>query len=131
MRLLLDTHVAIWAMTDRPRIRPHGLAMIADAANTVFVSAASIWEIAIKHALGKRRGAPPFSAAEADRHFRDAGFVLLDITPAHAAAVEKLPLLHGDPFDRMLVAQALTEPMRLLTADARVAKYSDLVSLVG
>lgn len=130
MRLLLDTHVAIWAMTDRPRIKPHGLAMIADTANTVFVSTASIWEIAIKHPLGKRQGAPPFSATEAIGHFANAGFTMLDITSAHAAAVEALALLHRDPFDRLLVAQALTEPMRLLTADARVARYGDIAILV-
>ena len=131
MNLLLDTHIAIWAMTERKRIRPDALKMMADANNQVFVSAATIWEIAIKFPLTKRHGAPPFSAAEARHLFAEARFTMLDITPAHAATVETLPALHGDPFDRLLVAQALSEPMRLLTADVRLATYSDLVTLAG
>lgn len=72
----------------------------------------------------------PISAAEALRYFSAAGYVLLNITPEHAAAVETLPPLHADPFDRLLVAQALTEPLRLLTHDSAVAHYSDSIMLV-
>ncbi|MFN3890996.1 MAG: type II toxin-antitoxin system VapC family toxin [Beijerinckiaceae bacterium] len=129
MNLLLDTHIAIWAMTDRGRISPNALDMIRSPEATVFVSAVSVWEIAIKYALGNRAGAMPFSGHEAMRHFADAGFEMLDITPAHAAAAEDLPPVHADPFDRLLVAQALTEPMRLVTADKTVARYSDIVIL--
>jgi PIN domain nuclease of toxin-antitoxin system len=99
--------------------------------NDVFVSVANLWEIAIKHALA-RGGVNdmPLSAEEAFGYFREAGYMLLDIVPAHAVAVEGLPRLHADPFDRMLVAQALTVPLRLSTHDLRVARYSDTVILV-
>ncbi len=126
MRILLDTHVAIWALADDDRLGPAARRLLLDAGNSLWVSAASIWEISIKFAL-RRPGSPPFSGADGLRHFRHAGFRLLEITPEHAAAVDGLPYLHADPFDRLLVAQALTEPMRLLTADATVAAYSDSI----
>lgn len=129
MKLLLDTHVAIWAMTDPARIRPGIVEILQHPEAVVFVSTVSIWEIAIKSALSKRGGAPPFSGKQALHHFSEAGFELLDIKPEHAAAVEDLPPIHADPFDRLLVAQALTEPMRLVTADRTVARYSDIVIL--
>jgi PIN domain nuclease of toxin-antitoxin system len=131
VRLLLDTHIALWAMADDHRLPAKAADLIADPANDVFVSVASLWEIAIKHALA--RGKPndmPISAQEALDYLLGAGYALLDITHAHTVAIEGLPLLHGDPFDRMLVAQALTVPLRLLTHDVRVARYSDTVILV-
>lgn len=131
MRVLLDTHLAIWAVAESHRFPASALPILRDAANTIFVSAVTVWEIAIKHPLNKRHDAPPFSAAESLRLFEETGFNLLDITPEHAAAVETLPPIHADPFDRLLVAQALTEPMRLVTADALVARYSDTIILAG
>jgi PIN domain nuclease of toxin-antitoxin system len=131
MRLLLDTHVALWAIADSPRLSARARELIDDPDNEVVVSAATIWEISIKHALA--RGAPndmPISGQEALGYFRDAGFALLDISPKHAAGVETLPPLHADPFDRLLIAQALMTPLRLLTHDARVAAYSDLTIAV-
>ena len=128
MRLLLDTHVALWALLDDPRLPERARALIADEDNSLHVSAASVWEISIKHAL--QRGDMPLSGEAALRWFRRAGYALLDITPEHAAAVEKLPPHHADPFDRMLVAQALTEPLRLLTRDAAVARYSNAIELI-
>ena len=131
MRLLLDTHIALWAILNSPRLTAHARKLIEDPDNQVMVSSATIWEIAIKHALA--RGAPtdmPISAQQAIDYFRGAGFELLDITAAHAVAVESLPPLHGDPFDRIIVAQCLTIPLRLLTHDAKVAAYSDLVITV-
>jgi PIN domain nuclease of toxin-antitoxin system len=131
MRLLLDTHVALWAVVADERLPPRARELIADPENEVFVSAASVWEIAVKHALA--RGGPndmPISAEKALGYFRDAGYEPLEIAPVHAVAIERLPKLHSDPFDRMLVAQALTVPLRLLTHDARVARYSDTVMLV-
>jgi PIN domain nuclease of toxin-antitoxin system len=127
LNLLLDTQVAIWALTDTKRMSERAKALIADEANDIFVSAVSVWEIAIKFALSKRAGAPPFSGAVALEAFLAAGFRMLDITPRHAAAVETLLSLHADPFDRMLLAQALHEPLRLLTADAALARYGDWV----
>jgi PIN domain nuclease of toxin-antitoxin system len=131
VRLLLDTHIALWAVVDDRRLPADARALIADPANDVFVSAASLWEIAIKFALA--RGAPndmPIPAQTALVHFRAAGYQLLDIAPAHVVAVEGLPMRHADPFDRILVAQALTVPLRLLTHDRRVAQYSDTVIAV-
>jgi PIN domain nuclease of toxin-antitoxin system len=127
MKILLDTQVAIWALTDTKRLSAQAIALIGDETNDVFVSAVSVWEIAIKFALRKRTGVPPFSGAVALDAFHAAGYRMLNVTPQHAAAVETLPNLHADPFDRMLVAQALHEPLRLLTADAALARYSDMV----
>lgn len=129
MRLLLDTHVAIWSLMEPERISAEGRSLILDPGNIVHVSAASIWEIAVKFPLD-RKTAPPFSASEACDYFRQAGFVLFDVNPPHAAAVERLPLLHGDPFDRLLIAQALAEPMVLLTHDRQVAAYDAQIILV-
>lgn len=126
MRLLLDTHVAVWALAAPARLTSAVRELIAAPGNMVLVSAASIWEIAIKHALG-RRGRPPFSGIEALGYFREAGYVLLPVTADHAAGVEMLPALHGDPFDRLLVAQALAEPLRLVTADPKVAAYDGTI----
>jgi len=99
--------------------------MIASPRSTVWISAATVWEIAIKHGLG--RGDMPLSGQDALRYFRDSGYRLLAIEPEHAAEVERLPMHHADPFDRILVAQALLEPMRLMTRDPLVARYSDTI----
>jgi PIN domain nuclease of toxin-antitoxin system len=128
MKLLLDTHIALWALADDRRLAAEAREAIATPENTVNVSAASIWEIAIKHVLG--RSGIPFSAEAAIDYFKHAGYRLLPISPAHAAAVETLPALHGDPFDRLLVAQAMTEPIRLITHDKKVAAYSDAIMYI-
>jgi PIN domain nuclease of toxin-antitoxin system len=125
MNLLLDTHVALWAITDNPKLPQKARDLIQAAATTVWVSAASVWEIAIKRALGK--GDMPVSSQEALRYFKESGYRFLSIAAEHAVAVETLPAHHQDPFDRILVAQALVEPMRLMTHDALVALYSDTV----
>jgi len=125
VNLLLDTHVALWAIADSPRLPREARAMIASPRSTVWISAATVWEIAIKHGLG--RGDMPLSGQDALRYFRDSGYRLLAIEPEHAAEVERLPMHHADPFDRILVAQALLEPMRLMTRDPLVARYSDTI----
>ena len=117
MRLLLDTQIAIWAVAGEPRLRADARALIETRANAVWVSTVSLWEIAIKYPLAKRFGAPPFSASEALAAFREAGFDLLDVAVPHAMTFETLQLKHGDPFDRMLLAQAVCEGMRFMTAD--------------
>jgi PIN domain nuclease of toxin-antitoxin system len=122
---LLDTHIALWALTDDARLSAGARALIEDPANQVAVSAASVWEIAIKHGLG--RGDMPVSGAAALDWFRQAGYDLLPVTPDHAAAVEALPDHHRDPFDRLLIAQATSEPMRLITRDPLVALYGGAV----
>ena len=128
MRLLLDSHIALWALVNDRRLSQFARDLILNEDNELAVSTASIWEIAIKHSLG--RNVMPLSGAEAVRHFRDAGFGLLDIRPDHAAAVEQLPPIHGDPFDRLLIAQARIEPMHLVTHDSVIGQYGNPVILV-
>jgi PIN domain nuclease of toxin-antitoxin system len=128
MNLLLDTHIALWAITDDPKLPPAARALITMPDNFVWVSAASVWEIAIKRALG--RGDMPVSSQQALEFFKQSGYRILPIDAAHTTVVENLPAHHQDPFDRILVAQALSEPMRLITHDAAVALYSDSIILV-
>lgn len=125
MNLLLDTHVALWAITASPKLPPAAQDLIASPRTTVWISAASVWEIAIKHALG--RGDMPISSRDALGYFQASGYRYLAIEVEHAQAVEALPAFHQDPFDRLLVAQALVEPMRLMSHDAQVARYSDSI----
>lgn len=125
MRLLLDTHVLLWLMEDDPRLTAKAHSLIEDASE-VYVSSASIWEIAIKWRLGKIKENPKIVAD----HVQAAGLTELLVSNRHAVATGRLPLLHSDPFDRLLVAQAVTEPMQLLTADALLQPYTDLIILV-
>lgn len=125
MNLLLDTHVALWAITDSPKLPQKARELILSPRSTVWVSVASVWEIAIKHAL--RRGEMPVSSQDAVRYFRESGYRMLAVEAEHVVAVEDLPAHHQDPFDRLLVAQALVEPMRLMTHDHLVSLYSDTI----
>ena len=125
MNLLLDTHVALWAITDSPKLPLKARELILSPKTSVWISAASVWEIAIKHGLG--RGDMPVSGEDAARYFRESGYRFLAVEPEHAVAVEGLAAHHQDPFDRILVAQALAEPMRLMTHDPLVARYSDTI----
>lgn len=128
MNLLLDTHVALWAITDSDRLSRTARELITADRAVVWVSVVSLWEIAIKHSLG--RGDMPVSAKAAAGYFRASGFRVLAIQAEHTMGIEDLPAIHADPFDRLLVAQALAEPMRLLTHDALVARYSDTIIAV-
>ena len=128
MNLLLDTHVALWAISDSPRLSKRARELILTPRAIVWISAAVVWEIAIKHGL--EHGNMPISGDDAIRYFRAAGYPFLPIEPEHAAATETLPNHHRDPFDRLLVAQAKIEPMRLLTHDRMQARYGDFVELV-
>ena len=96
--------------------------LIEDSGNEPAVSVAAIWEIAIKHPLG-RADAPPLSGHQAIVEFQAAGLSLLNITATHAAFVERLPLLHGDPFDRLMLAQAVVENMQFMTYDRHLSRY--------
>ena len=128
MRLLLDTQIALWGLTNDRRLATNARQLILQPENEISISAASLWEIAIKHSLG--RGDMPVSGRRAYELFLAAGYQILPIRPEHTLAVEMLPAIHNDPFDRMLVAQALSEPMRLLTHDRTVAEYSDGIIFV-
>jgi PIN domain nuclease of toxin-antitoxin system len=119
MRLLLDTHVFIWAIQENARLTAQFRGII-EKADVVFISAASIWEIAIKARLGKIDG----DVQELAAAIGASGFEELAMTARHAAAVAGLPRHHSDPFDRLLLAQALSEPLHLLTADRQLAAYN-------
>lgn len=131
MRLLLDTHILLWALLDDARLPRKARELILDPAAEVCVSAASIWEIAIKRSFAKGRPDDmPITGAQGLGWCREAGYTITPVTAEHAAAVGSLPHLHRDPFDRMLVAQALHEPMRLLTHDPAVKAYDAGIILV-
>ncbi len=124
MRVLLDTHVLLWALSEPARLPTAARKQIESA--EVFVSAASIWEIGIKSALGKLNA----TAAQILEAVEPAGFTMLSITGAHAAKAAELPPLHKDPFDRMLAAQAASEPMILMTNDRMLQAYGTFVTLL-
>lgn len=129
MRILLDTHVLIWAVIEPKRLSTPVRERLTDTADDVMFSAASIWEIAIKAALGRADfGVSPQVVLDSAR---DSGFIELPVTSDVALKVAHLPLHHRDPFDRLLVAQALSEPAVLYTVDAQLSAYSaDLVTLI-
>ena len=127
MNLLLDTHLMLWAMQGRAALPKAALPWL-ERADAVYVSAASLWEAAIKAALGKL----DVDVAALEEQLADAGFVQLPVRWTHAAQVALLPQgRHRDPFDRLLVAQAMSEPMHLLTCDALLRPYTDLVIVVA
>jgi len=128
VRVLLDTHLLLWAVASSRRLPRAARAIVLDEGNDVFYSAASIWEIAIKSALPRRHfNADPGAVVRA---LAQSGFSELPVTAAHAARVATLPALHRDPFDRILAAQSLAEPMTLLTNDEVLAGYGPQVQLV-
>jgi PIN domain nuclease of toxin-antitoxin system len=122
MRLLLDTHCLLWARAAPSRLSKGARAAVLDPRNELFVSAVSVWEIVIKHALGRLNLSrsvdvlvPEMIAATQAEELR--------VTHGHALQVARLPLHHADPFDRMLIAQAQVEHLSILTADKRFAVY--------
>src|SRR5574337_48382 len=128
MRLLLDTHVLLWAAAEPKKIPMLAIDHITSPTNDVLFSAASIWEIAIKLQLGRIESSvtPDDITAAAE----EMGFVELPVRAAHAAGVRRLPLYHRDPFDGMLISQAMAEPARLLTVDRVLSQYSELVEVI-
>lgn len=125
MRVLLDTHVFLWSVGVSSRLTPAARAAV-EGADEVYVSAVSIWEAAIKTGTGKLQVDMSRLNAAVDA----SGFLELYVTAEHAAFVAELPHHHRDPFDRLLIAQAMTEPLVLLTADSALLPYSELVRLV-
>jgi PIN domain nuclease of toxin-antitoxin system len=124
VRVLLDTHLLLWALGSPLKLSANTRKLV--DTSEVYVSAASIWEISIKAALGKLKA----DAAEVLAAIQPAGLSLVPITGEHAARVARLPAHHTDPFDRILIAQAVTEPMILLTNDRALEPYGDLVRVV-
>ena len=128
MKVLLDTNILLWAIIEPSRLRPEIRRLLEDREHDILFSAASIWEIAIKTALGRAdfRVSPEEILDEAVAN----GFVELPVHSAAALRVATLPLHHRDPFDRLLIAQAMAEPARFYTADAELKAYSELVTRV-
>lgn len=120
MRLLIDTHILLWWLADDPALPAAARAAIGDPSSEVFVSAATAWEIAIKHALGRLE----FPIAQMAVILDEAGFTPLGIEVQHGVIAGALPPHHSDPFDRMLVAQAQHEGLTIVTADAMIRRYS-------
>jgi PIN domain nuclease of toxin-antitoxin system len=128
VRLLLDTHLLLWAAGPSPQLRGPAREFINDAANELIFSVASLWEIAIKSAL--RRSDFQVDVSLFRRSLLSNGYQELEITGQHTIAVAGLPPLHRDPFDRMLVAQSIVEGIVLLTRDSLVAQYAGTVRRV-
>jgi len=128
VKLLIDSHVLLWAAVDDPRLVGAQRAAFVDPENDLLVSAATLWELGIKYAIGKL----PLPVAPRDffaREIADRGYVVLDVKRTHAERAAELPYpdpKHRDPFDRMLIAQALAEGIPLLSADHRLLAYRDL-----
>lgn len=118
MNVLLDTTVALWALSDPDRLGPRMRAVIESPRNQLAVSAVTVWEVEIKRALGKLDAPDGFAAVCVERDFEP-----LDVTFAHAERAGRLPLHHADPFDRMLIGQALCEDYRIATADTTFLQY--------
>ena len=126
MRLLLDTHIAVWVVEDNPALTTKARNLLMQDDAVIYVSAASIWEIAIKSALrAERRDGFGFTAEEAHQLFVESGMEILDIKAEHAAAVSDLPMLHADPFDRIMVAQAHCAGLHFVTHDRALVGYGD------
>lgn len=128
MNLLLDTHLLLWAASEPKRLSAKARALLLDPANHLVFSSASLWEISIKNGLER----PDFSVDPRRlwRMLLANGYRELPVTSEHTVAVNGLPPLHKDPFDRILIAQAIVEGLLLLTADKAVAKYGDAVRKV-
>ena len=118
MKYLLDTHIIIWWLEDSPQLAAHERMVIADGSNEVFVSAASAWEIEIKRAKGLLSIPDDWKT-----HLEGTGFTWLDVTPWHTEYIRNLPEIHKDPFDRMLVAQAKSENLTVISHDDKVNDY--------
>ena len=118
MRILLDTNAFIWWRDGSPRLSPHAREQIGDTENDIAVSITSLWEITVKRALGKLRFLQDFEEVLAEE-----GFDLLPLAYRHLRALADLPLHHRDPFDRLLIAQAVVERIPIATADRRFAVY--------
>ncbi len=118
MRLLLDSHVLLWFLWQSPRLGAHAASTIADSGNEVFVSAASIWEVALKRAKSLLDAPENLSGV-----VEQAGFIPLPLSLFHAEQAAMLPMHHRDPFDRMLIAQAQAEGLVLVTRDAHIRRY--------
>jgi len=122
MKTLLDTHTLLWCFLDSPRLSSKAKKIYLDTHYELYFSAASFWELSIKHSLGKLDLAPNWFTL-IKKHLHENSICWLDISPEHCHQVSTLPFYHRDPFDRLLVAQALIENFSFMTADTQMSKY--------
>jgi len=125
MRILLDTHIIIWILEDSKKLSKKARKIIDDA-HEVYISHISAWEMMIKMQLGKLE----IELEDIQKIFKQTNFIELNLKFEHVLALNHLPDHHKDPFDRMLIAQALSEPLKFITSDSIVKKYSDFIELV-
>jgi len=128
MKLLLDTHVFLWFIMGSPLLSAETQALIEDEKNRKFISVASLWEIAIKSSIGKLSLSAPFDQLIPQQLSLN-GFELLPIEMSHLAAVATLPFHHRDPFDRLIIAQAMTEKIPIVSSDSTFATYTNIARL--
>ena len=128
MKYLIDTHLALWLLSDDKQLSQKARQMILSPNNRIYASAASLWEVAIKHK--KYPNDMPLDSNTMAKLLRKSNVLLLPIKLEHIVATESLPDIHKDPFDRLLIAQALSEPMRFLTHDEKLLPYSELIEFV-
>lgn len=128
MKLLLDTHLLLWTITDDDRLSVQARELIDDDSNELHFSVVNIWETAIKHNLGRESFL--FEPRRVRRSLLEHGFHEIEITSEHAILTGELPRLHRDPFDRLLIAQAMLEDAVLLTSDQAITRYSGSIRLV-
>jgi PIN domain nuclease of toxin-antitoxin system len=122
MKLLIDTQILLWSLMEPKKLSSLGRELVSAPENTVFLSAVSMWEIRIKESIGKLQLPLKFAEQVAELGFED-----LPLTTQHTEWLRELPLLHRDPFDRILIAQAKAEGLKLLSADSRLAEYGEFV----
>ncbi|MBD3421745.1 MAG: PIN domain-containing protein [Chitinivibrionales bacterium] len=125
MNIMLDTHILLWWLDDPAKLTDDACGLISSGSNNVYISSAVIWEIVLKKSLGKLE-IPP----ELDTIIQENRFQYLPVAPQHAFALEKLPNIHRDPFDRILIAQALHEKFTFITRDAHILRY-DIETVAG
>lgn len=125
MKILLDTHLYLWCINDDPQLSNKARSLILQA-NEVYVSSVSIWEACIKIKLGKLDA----NLDDLVSAITDSGFIELPLTVKHAAQTHQLTMIHRDPFDRILISQAICEPLKFLTADSLLKPYSELVEVM-
>ena len=121
MKLLVDTHILLWAADHPNRLSRAARSLLADVGNDLYFSPLSVWEVSIKGVLGRKDF--EYEPRTLYRQLVDNGYIELSVTSEHAIAVRNLPLIHKDPIDRLLIAQATVEGFTLLTADSKVAQY--------
>ena len=125
MKLLLDTHILLWWLGNNPALKPQARELIADPSNTIFLSSVTLWEIWLKQSIGKLTLPLDFEHRLVKEQFES-----LPLAAAHTKLVSSLPWNHRDPFDRMLVAQAMAAGIKLLTVDETIASYGDMTLLI-